>query len=146
MHHCRPRDRSPEIVAYTAPLRDAFENPVDENSSDIGDPGFDPIHRAGDRAALVSRSSHRGGVCDRPADVRRTGIARAGALDQLPQVDWRDDPGPFGAEAAVAVFAPPADAARIDAALAAQCHALGARGDVLILLYRSAGRLGVQLG
>jgi len=28
MHHCRPRDRSPEIVAYTAPLRDPSCQPA----------------------------------------------------------------------------------------------------------------------
>jgi len=139
--HCRPRERSPEIVAYTAPLRDPSCQPARnarrskipsmKNFSDIGVPGFDPIQPRWRSCCTGSRSSHRGGVCDRPADVRRTGIARAGALDQLQQVIGVTNPGSFGAEAAVAVFAPPRRRCRIDAALAAQCHELGARGDVL---------------
>jgi len=131
-HHCRPRERSPEIVAYTAPLRDSVlstgsnalrRKSVDENSP-TWRPRLRPIHRAAIvlhwfLAAVIVVGFLRS-ACRCP----RTGFARGGALDQLPQVDWRDDPGPFGAEAAVAVFRTARRRCPNRCGLAAQCHAL----------------------
>src|SRR6266446_3257310 len=109
MHHCRPRERSPEIVAYTAPLRD---------------PSCQPARNAL-RSEIPSMKT--------PPTLASQASTRYTALAIV--LHW------FLAAVIVVGFA-----IGLQMSDAPVSHALGARGDVLILLYRSAGRLGLQLG